>query len=107
MITDNNFSVSVKIGQNISIGQFVPKYGKYGYLEGIIKTLDFNTSDIVYTSGHSEIYPPDIPVCKIISSKKKIAKSIKSLNPKIKKAIDFAFNRIFKFHSKKKIKNIS
>tara|TARA_Y100000814_G_C12302546_1_gene392213 strand:- start:146 stop:928 length:783 start_codon:yes stop_codon:yes gene_type:complete len=71
LITDNNFSVSVKIGQNISIGQFIPKYGKYGYLEGIIKTLDFNTSDIVYTSGHSEIYPPDLPVCKIISSKKK------------------------------------
>ena len=35
----------------------------------------------------------------ITSSKKKIAKSIKSLNPKIKKAIDFAFNRILKFHS--------
>ena len=43
----------------------------------------------------------------ITSSKKKIAKSIKSLNPKVKKAIDFAFNRIFKFHSKQKVKNIS
>ena len=43
----------------------------------------------------------------IASSKKKIAKSIKSLNPKIKKAIDFAFNRILKFHSKQKVKNIS
>ena len=42
----------------------------------------------------------------ITSSKKKIAKSIKSLNPKVKKAIDFAFNRIFKFHSKQKVKNI-
>ena len=71
LITDNNFSVSIKVGQNISIGQFIPKYGKYGYLEGIIKTLDFNTDDIVFTSGHSEIYPPDIPVSKIISSKKK------------------------------------
>ena len=71
LITDNNFAVSIKVGSNISIGQFIPQYGKYGYLEGIIKTLDFNSDDIVYTSGHSEIYPPDIPVAKIISNKKK------------------------------------
>jgi len=71
LISDNNFAVSIKVGKNISIGQFIPKYGKYGYLEGIIKTLDFNPDDIVYTSGHSEIYPPDIPVAKIISNKKK------------------------------------
>jgi len=43
----------------------------------------------------------------ITPSAKKISKSIKSLSPKIKKAIDFAFNRIFKFHSKQKVKNIS
>tara|TARA_Y100001970_G_scaffold258965_1_gene339447 strand:- start:272 stop:1537 length:1266 start_codon:yes stop_codon:yes gene_type:complete len=36
----------------------------------------------------------------------KINKSIKSLDPKIKNAIDFAYKRIFKFHSKQKIKNI-
>ena len=36
-----------------------------------------------------------------------IAKSIKSLNPKVKKAIDLAFNRIYKFHSLQKFKNIS
>ena len=36
-----------------------------------------------------------------------INKSIKSLDPKIKKAIDFAYNRIFKFHSLQKLKNIS
>ena len=35
-----------------------------------------------------------------------INKSIKSLDPKIKKAIDFAYNRIFKFHSLQKLKNI-
>ena len=43
----------------------------------------------------------------IILSKKKITKSIKSLDPKIKKAIDFAYNRILRFHSKQKVKNIS
>ena len=36
----------------------------------------------------------------------KIHKSVKSLSPKIKKAIDFAYNRIFKFHSQQKINNI-
>ena len=37
---------------------------------------------------------------------KKINKSIKSLNPKIKKAIDFAYKRIFKFHNLQKAKDI-
>tara|TARA_B100001250_G_scaffold363135_1_gene342308 strand:+ start:1047 stop:2312 length:1266 start_codon:yes stop_codon:yes gene_type:complete len=35
-----------------------------------------------------------------------INQSIKLLDPKIKKAIDFAYKRIFKFHSKQKVKNI-
>ena len=37
---------------------------------------------------------------------KKISKSIASLNKKVKKAIDQAFNRIYKFHSLQKFKNI-
>ena len=40
-------------------------------------------------------------------SLKKINKSIKSLDPKIKRAIDFAYNRILNFHSRQKFKNIS
>ena len=43
----------------------------------------------------------------IIPSSKQIAKSIKSLDKKIKKAIDLAYNRIYKFHSLQKFKNIS
>ena len=43
----------------------------------------------------------------IIPNKRNIEKNIKLLNPKIKKAINFAFNRIFKFHSKQKFQNIS
>jgi histidinol dehydrogenase len=39
-------------------------------------------------------------------SKEKIRKAIRSLEPKIKKAIDFAYKRILKFHSKQKTKNI-
>ncbi len=44
---------------------------------------------------------------KIISSSKQINKLIKSLDPKVRKAIDIAYNRIYKFHSLQKFKNIS
>ena len=44
---------------------------------------------------------------KIIPSSSKITKSIKFLNPKVKKAIDTAYNRIYKFHSLQKFKDIS
>ena len=43
---------------------------------------------------------------KIKPSVLEINKAIKSLNPSIKKAIDFSFKRIFKYHSLQKIKNI-
>ena len=43
----------------------------------------------------------------ILPSSKKISKSISSLDKKIKKAIDLAYNRIYKFHSFQKFKNIS
>ena len=43
----------------------------------------------------------------IIPSSKQIKKSINSLDRKVKKAIDTAYNRIYKFHSLQKFKNIS
>ncbi len=43
---------------------------------------------------------------KIKPKKREINNSINSLDPKIKKAIDFAYSRILKFHSLQKIKNI-
>ena len=43
----------------------------------------------------------------IIPNPKQITKAIKSLDPKVKKAIDLAYNRIYKFHSLQKFKNIS
>ncbi len=42
----------------------------------------------------------------IIPSTKQIKKSINSLDKKVKKAIDTAYNRIYKFHSLQKFKNI-
>jgi histidinol dehydrogenase len=43
----------------------------------------------------------------IIPNPKKINRSIRSLDPKVKKAIDLAYNRIYKFHSLQKFKDIS
>ena len=43
----------------------------------------------------------------IIPSSKLILKSISNLDKKVKKAIDIAYNRIYKFHSLQKFKNIS
>ena len=43
----------------------------------------------------------------IIPSKTQISKSISSLNVKVKKAVDLAYERILKFHSLQKFKNIS
>ena len=43
----------------------------------------------------------------IVPSAKQINKSIKSLDKKVKKAIDEAYKRIYKFHSLQKFKNIS
>ncbi|MDC3025914.1 histidinol dehydrogenase [Candidatus Pelagibacter sp.] len=42
----------------------------------------------------------------IVPSKEKVNKAIRALNPKIKKSIDLAYNRIFKFHSLQKPKDI-
>ena len=43
----------------------------------------------------------------IFSIIKKISKSIKSLDPKVKSAIDVAYDRIYKFHALQKFRNIS
>ena len=42
----------------------------------------------------------------IFSKPKEIQKQIKNLDKKVKKSIDLAYSRIFKFHSKQKVKNI-
>ena len=81
LLSDNNFSVSIKIGN--SIAQFKPTYSKYGILEGVLKTASINKGDIIYTSGISEIYPSDIPVAKIIDNSKKKNKLFQDVAVKI------------------------
>ena len=44
---------------------------------------------------------------KIVPNSTKIKRLIKSLNPDVKKAIDIAYDRIYRFHSLQKFKNIS
>jgi len=88
LITDNNFSVSVKVGDNISIGQFRATYYKFGVLDGIIKSLDIDDKDVVFTSGVSDIYPPDIPVAKIRSQIKKKNKLFQDVGVELLTDID-------------------
>ena len=57
----------MKVGEEMALAIFKPTFGKYGYLEGVLKTLKLQEGEIVYTSGVSEIYPSDIPVAKVVS----------------------------------------
>ena len=64
----------------------------------------------VKTKGDKAVLKYEIKFNKnkrIIPSKNQISKSISSLDSKVKKAIDLAYNRILKFHSLQKFKNIS
>lgn len=69
LINDKNFAVSIKVGKEMFLSTFKPMHGKFGYLEGVLKSLELSVGDIIYTSGISEIYPSDLPVAKIISYK--------------------------------------
>jgi len=70
LITDKNFRVSIRIGEDRALGLFIPTHGKYGILEGVRKSMPLKAGEIAYTSGISEIYPPNIPVARVISIKR-------------------------------------
>ena len=70
LISDKNYRVSVRIGQERTLGIFIPTHGKYGILEGVRKTTPLHEGEVAYTSGISEIYPPNIPVAQIITISK-------------------------------------
>ena len=67
LITDKNFRVSIRIGQERAFGLFIPTHGKYGILEGVRKSMPLNEGEVAYTSGISKIYPPNIPVARVVS----------------------------------------
>ena len=67
LVSDKNFAVSVKVGNKMNRAIFKPDNGIKGFLEGVVKSVEIKEGDIIYTSGIGEIYPPDIPVCKVLS----------------------------------------
>ena len=69
LITDKNFRVSIRIGLDRALGLFIPTHGKYGLVEGVRKSMPLTEGEIAYTSGISEIYPPNIPVARVVSIK--------------------------------------
>lgn len=67
LITDKNFIVSVRVGNDMSIGEFKATHKKLGIVYGVRKTADVKVGDIVYTSGISTIYPDSIPLAKVVN----------------------------------------
>ena len=67
LITDKNYRVSIRIGDEKSLGIFIPTHGRFGILEGVRKSMDLRNGEIAYTSGISDIYPENIPVARVIA----------------------------------------
>ncbi|MBC8311008.1 MAG: rod shape-determining protein MreC [Candidatus Marinimicrobia bacterium] len=65
LITDKNYRVSIRVGEEKSLGIFVPTHGRYGILEGVRKSMNLSKGEIAYTSGISDIYPANIPVARV------------------------------------------
>ena len=82
-ITDKNFAVSVKVGKDNVLAIFKPTHGRFGVLEGVIKSAQINIGDKVYTSGISEIYPSNLPVANVINLKREKNKPFQDVSVEI------------------------
>ena len=67
LINDKNFSISIRIGEDNSLANFIPTVDKYGILQGVRKSMNLSVGEIAYTSGISDIYPANIPIAKVLS----------------------------------------
>ena len=94
LITDKNFIVSVRVGNDMSIGEFKATHKKLGIVYGIRKTADVNIGDIVYTSGVSTIYPHSIPVAKVVNINKHNDKPFQDIEVEILADL-INFNHVF------------
>jgi rod shape-determining protein MreC len=65
LITDRNFRVSVKVGNQGVRGIFVPISGDWAEITGIPPGSGIEAGDQVFTSGFSEIYPKNLPVAEV------------------------------------------
>ena len=94
LINDNNFRVSIRVGQEMVLGEFVPTFDVFGKLNGIRKTADIKENDIVYTSGDSKIYPKNLPVAKVLTVNRDGSKLFQDISVKILADIN-NYNYIF------------
>lgn len=94
LITDKNFIVSVRVGNDMSIGEFKSTHKNLGIVYGIRKTADVNIGDIVYTSGVSTIYPHSIPVAKVVNINKHNDKPFQDIEVEILADL-INFNHVF------------
>ena len=94
LINDKNFRVSIRVGEDLSLGEFIPTHHNLGIIDGIIKTAKIAVNDTVYTSGISTIYPDSIPVAKVISINKKEEKPFQEIIVKILADLD-NYNHVF------------
>jgi rod shape-determining protein MreC len=94
LITDKNYRVSIRVGQQRSLGIFFPTHGKFGVLEGVRKSMDLDVGEIAYTSGISDIYPANIPVARVISVNKNNDRPFQDVNVEILAELQ-NFNYVF------------
>ena len=83
LINDKNFIVSVRVGKDLVLGEFIPGHEGMGVIDGLYKTAEINVDDIVYTSGISTIYPEGIPIAKVISVNKDTDKPFQEVIVKV------------------------
>ena len=94
LITDKNFIVSVRVGKDMSIGEFKATHKKLGIVYGVRKTANVRIGDIVYTSGVSTIYPDSIPVAQVVNINKHNDKPFQDIEVEILADL-INFNHVF------------
>ena len=94
LINDKNFRVSIRVGDDLSLGEFIPTHHNLGIIDGIIKTAEIAVNDTVYTSGISTIYPDSLPVAKVISINKKDEEPFQEIIVEILADLD-NYNHVF------------
>ena len=104
LITDKNFIVSVRVGNDMSVGEFRSTHKKLGIIYGITKTADVSIGDIVYTSGISTIYPDSIPLARVVRINKDNDKPFQDIEVEILADL-INFNHIFVVHVDSKYKD--
>ena len=80
LIVDPNFRVSAKIQRSSVLGIVRWLYGNTCLLEGVSPRSDIRVGDAVVTSGYSEIYPPGLPIGKVVNIAETSEKLFKKVN---------------------------